>query len=33
MRSLLRVLPGGAVVENVSKNMGAPWVIPGYMGG
>lgn len=33
MRSLLRVLSGGAVVENVSKNMGAPWEIPGCMGG
>ena len=33
MRSPLRVLPGGAAVENVSKNTGAPWEIPGCMGG
>lgn len=33
MRSLLRVLSGGAAVENVSKNTGVFWEIPGCMGG
>lgn len=32
MRSLLRVLSGGAAVENVSKNTGASWEIPGCIG-